>query len=93
MVYNFPPMDTVLIEDIAIPKITSQILSEIIHYGRAFDVGTYGQIVFIEGYYTSLKFPQEVANSTARQARRMNYDYCVQTMAGLMKKYAPEILK
>lgn len=93
MIYNFPPMDTVFIKDIAIPKITSQILSEIIHYGGVFDVGTYGQTVFIEGYYTFLEFPQEAANSTARQAQRMNYDYCVQTMAGLMKKYAPEFLK
>ena len=93
MVYNFPPMDAVLHKNIAIPKITSQIVPEIIHYGRAFDVETYSHIFFIEGYFTSLIFPQEAANSTARQARRMNYDYCVQTIAGLMKKYAPEILK
>lgn len=87
MLYDFPLMDAVLYGDTAMPKI-----SEILYCRRAFDVDTYGKIPFIEGCYTSLKFPQEAVNRERRQAQRMNYEYCVQTIAGLMKKYAPEIL-
>lgn len=92
MTYDFLLENEMLYKEIAMPEITSKILSEIIHFGRGTDAKTCRQIEFLDGYYTSLKFPQEAANSTERQAQRMNYEYCVQTMAGLMKKYASEIL-
>ena len=44
-------------------------------------------------YYTSLSFPSRVADSSVLQAQRQNYDYFIHTMAKMMKKYAPEILK
>ena len=44
-------------------------------------------------YYTSLSFPSRVADSSVLQAQRQNYDYFIHTMAEMMKKYAPEILK
>ena len=34
-----------------------------------------------------------VADSSVLQAQRQNYDYFIHTMAEMMKKYAPEILK
>lgn len=44
-------------------------------------------------YYTSLCFPSRIADSGVLQAQRQNYDYFIHTMAEMMKKYAPEILK
>ena len=44
-------------------------------------------------YYTSLRFPSRVADSGVLQAQNQNYDYFIHTMAEMMKKYAPEILK
>ena len=44
-------------------------------------------------YYTSLRFPSRVADSGVLQAQSQNYDYFIHTMAEMMKKYAPEILK
>lgn len=44
-------------------------------------------------YYTSLSFPSRVVDSSVLQAQRQNYDYFIHTMAEMMKKYAPEILK
>ena len=44
-------------------------------------------------YYTSLSFASRVADSSVLQAQRQNYDYFIHTMAEMMKKYAPEILK
>ena len=44
-------------------------------------------------YYTSLSFPSRVAERSVLQAQRQNYDYFIHTMAEMMKKYAPEILK
>lgn len=92
MIYGYPTGGIVFCGDIAMSKITPQELAEILYCRRAFGEDTYGEIPFIEGYYTSLKSPQEAVNSEERQAQRMNYEYCVQTIAGLMKKYAPEIL-
>ena len=92
MNYDFTFVDVVLYDGRITAKITSEILPRIIHLGRGIDAQTWGQTVFMDGYCTSLKFPQEAVNSTERQAQRMNYEYCVQTMAGLMKKYASEIL-
>lgn len=91
--WDFLLKGAVFYKDIAMSKITLEILPEILYYGKAFDVEAYGQVTFIEGYHTALKFPPEATDITARQAQRMNYEYCVQTMAGLIKKYAPEILK
>ena len=93
MIYGYPAGNMMLCKGIVIPEITPEITAEILHYRKAYDMGMLLESAFIEGYYTALKFPQETANRTERQAQRMNYDYCVQTMAGLMKKYAPEILK
>lgn len=93
MIYDYSLKSAVFCRDIAMPRITPQALAGILYCGRAFGMDTYGEIPFIGGYYTSLKFPQEAENSVERQAQRMNYEYCVQTIAGLMKKYAPEILK
>lgn len=42
-------------------------------------------------YYTSMCFPSRVASVRERQAQQQNYDYFVQTMAEMIKKYAPEI--
>lgn len=92
MIYDYSLANVVFYKDITMPEITPEILSEIIHFGKGIDAKTCRQIEFLDGYCTSLKFPQEAANSTERQAQRMNYEYCIQTMAGLMKKYAPEIL-
>lgn len=92
MIYNFQAKAVILCENIIVPEITPKILSEIIHLGKGVDTEICRRIAFMDGYYTSLKFPQEAVNSTERQAQRMNYEYCVQTMAGLMKKYASEIL-
>lgn len=92
MFHDYSSKGAVFCRDVAMPKITPQVLAAILYCGRAFGVDTYGEIPFIEGYHTSLKFPQEAENSVERQAQRMNYEYCVQTIAGLMKKYAPEIL-
>lgn len=92
MIYNFQEKAVILWKNIIAPEITPKILPEIIHFGRGIDAKTCRQIVLLNGYYTSLIFPQEAVNSTERQAQRMNYEYCVQTMAGLMKKYASEIL-
>ena len=44
-------------------------------------------------YYTSLRFPSRVADGGVLQAQSQNYDYFIHTMAEMMKKYAPEILK
>ncbi len=41
---------------------------------------------------TIMRFPAPVSEGGGRRAQQMNYEYCVQTIAGLMKKYAPEIL-
>lgn len=92
MFYNYLSKSAVLCKGAAMSKITPQMMAGIFYRRRAFDVETYGETVFIGGYHTSLRFPQESASSEERQAQRMNYDYCVQTIAGLMKKYAPGIL-
>lgn len=92
MNYDFLFIDAVLYDGGIFAKITPKILPEIIHLGKGVAAETCSRIAFMDGYYTSLKFPQEAANSTERQAQKMNYEYCVQTMAGLMKKYASEIL-
>lgn len=92
MIYDCSLTNEMLYKEITMPKISPKILPEIIHFGRGIDAKTCRQIVLLNGYYTSLIFPQEAVNSTERQAQRMNYEYCVQTMAGLMKKYASEIL-
>lgn len=42
-------------------------------------------------YCTSMLFPSRVASVRERQAQQQNYDYFVQTMAEMIKKYAPEI--
>lgn len=44
-------------------------------------------------YYTSFRFPSRVADSGVLQAQSQNYDYFIHTIAEMMKKYAPEILK
>lgn len=93
MIYDYPLKGAVFCRGTAMPKIMPQVLAGILYCGRAFGVDTYGEIPFIEGYYTSFKFPQEAENDAERQAQGMNYEYCVQTIAGLMKKYAPEVLK
>ena len=93
MIYGYAAGDMMLCKDIVIPEITPAIAAEMLQYGKASGMRMLLECEFIEGYYTALKFPQETASRTERQAQRMNYDYCVQTMAGLMKKYAPEILK
>lgn len=92
MFYNYLSKSAVLSKDAAMSKITPQMMAGIFCCRRAFDMETYGETAFIGGYHTSLRFPQEAVNREERQAQRMNYDYCVQTIAGLMKKYAPEIL-
>lgn len=91
MIYGYTAGDIVLCKDIVIPEITPEIRAEILHYGNNMRVLI--ESAFIEGYHTALKFPQEKVDNTARRAQQMNYEHCVQTMAGLMKKYAPEILK
>lgn len=91
--WDFLSKDAVVCKEVAVSKITLDILPEILHYSEPFSRERLLESVFIEGYYTALKFPPEATDITARQAQRMNYEYCIQTMAGLIKKYAPEILK
>lgn len=93
MIYGYPAGNIVLCKDVSIPEITPEIKAEILHYGKAFNMERFLGYAFIEGYHTALMFPPKAESSMTRQAQRMNYEYCVQTMAGLMKKYAPEILK
>ena len=73
MFYDYSSKGAVFCRDTAMPKIMSQVLAEILYCGSAFGVDTYGEIPFIEGYYTSFKFPQEAENDAERQAQRMNY--------------------
>ncbi len=61
--------------------------------GRIFRGSQARRNILPRGYYTTLKFPPKAESGAVRQAQEMNYENCVQTMAGLMKKYAPEILK
>ena len=42
-------------------------------------------------YCTSMRFPSRVASVREQQAQRQNYDLFVNTMAEMIKKYAPEI--
>lgn len=96
MIYGYPTEGMMFCKDIVIPEITPEIKTKkeagILHCGKANMERLLG-CAFIEGYYTALMFPPRSESSMRRQAQRMNYEYCVQTMAGLMKKYAPEILK
>lgn len=43
-------------------------------------------------YCTSMRFPSRVTSGREQQAQRQNYDLFVNTMAELIKKYAPELL-
>ena len=89
MVFNWPAASLVLRKDMAVSKIKAgDILS-----GRIFHGSQARRSILQGGYYTTLKFPPKAESGEARKAQEMNYEYCVQTMAGLMKKYAPEILK
>lgn len=92
MFFDYSSKGAVLCKDTAMSKITPQMRAGILYWREAFDVETYGDISFIGGYHTSIRCSREAVNREERQAQRMNYEYCVQTIAGLMKKYAPEIL-
>ena len=42
-------------------------------------------------YCTSMRFPSRVVSVREQKVQRQNYDFFVNTMAELMKKYASEI--
>ncbi len=86
MMFDWLAASIVTLKDLVSSKIKAgDILGEPVLHG--------GQTIFPGGRHTALKFPPKAESGEARQAQEMNYEYFIQTMAGLMKKYAPEILK
>lgn len=70
--------------------------TDIIIYRNAYQPEKLLQLFLEESrrcYYTLMSFPSSVVSVREQQAQRQNYDYFIHTMAEMMKKYAPEILK